>query len=144
MISTKPYLIRAIYEWIIDNELTPYLVINAEAPDIQVPTDYIEDGRIVLNISPKACRGLHLENDRVVFSARFNGDAFQIFAPPSAVLAIYAKENGRGMMFGEEEPDATVPPPEALSFERRAMQPQKSKKPQLKLIKNNAKQKPAE
>ncbi len=103
MISTKPYLIRAIYEWIIDNELTPYLVINAEAPDIQVPTDYIEDGRIVLNISPKACRGLHLENDRVVFSARFNGDAFQIFAPPSAVLAIYAKENGRGMMFTDEE-----------------------------------------
>lgn len=116
MISTKPYLIRAIYEWIVDNEFTPYLVINSEVESVQVPKDYIEEGRIVLNISPKACRGLHLENDRIVFSARFNGEAYQIYSPPKAILAIYAKENGRGMLFTDEDEydgeggDTPVPP----------------------------------
>jgi stringent starvation protein B len=106
MTPNKPYLIRAIYDWIVDNDLTPYLLVNAEYPGIQVPLSHVKSGKIILNISPLACRGLHLENDRIVFSARFGGETIQIFLLPSAVLAIYAKENGRGMEFGEEEFDA--------------------------------------
>ena len=105
MTSSRPYLIRGIYEWVVDNAMTPYIVINANHPDVQVPLEYVEEGRIILNISPDACRGLHLDNDRVVFSARFNGVPQQIYAVPAAVMAIYAKENGRGMVFGlEDEP----------------------------------------
>lgn len=102
MTSNKPYFIRALYDWIVDNDLTPYLLVNAESPDVEVPQEHVSGGRIVLNISPKACRGLHLENDRIVFTARFSGQVTQIFVNPTAVLAIYAKENGRGMEFGEE------------------------------------------
>jgi stringent starvation protein B len=102
MTSNKPYFIRALYDWIVDNDLTPHLLVDAEYPDIEVPLEHAHDGRIVLNISPKACRGLHLENDRIVFTARFSGQSTQIFLHPAAVLAVYAKENGRGMEFGHE------------------------------------------
>lgn len=119
MTPSKPYLIRAIYDWLVDNELTPYLVVEVDHKDIQVPMEYVEDGRIILNISPKACRGLHLENDRIVFSARFTGIVHQIFVPPVAVQAIYAKENGRGMVFSEEDnggdPPSTVGPADKSS-----------------------------
>ena len=102
MTSNKPYLIRAIYDWIIDNNLTPYILVNALHPQVEVPQQYVTDGRIVLNISPDACRGLHLDNHKIVFSARFGGITSQVLVYPVAVLAIYAKENGRGMEFGEE------------------------------------------
>ena len=102
MTSNKPYFIRALYDWIVDNDLTPYLLVNADHPDVEVPQEHVSGGRIVLNISPKACRGLHLENDRILFTARFSGQVTQIFVDPNAVLAIYAKENGRGMEFGVE------------------------------------------
>ena len=110
MTSNRPYLIRAIYEWIVDNHLTPYIVIDAGYEGAQVPLEYVEEGKIVLNISPEACRGLHLENDRIVFTAKFAGDAIQVFVPPLAVLALYSKENGRGMFFTEEETTAPTPP----------------------------------
>jgi stringent starvation protein B len=128
MTSNKPYLIRAIYDWIVDNDLTPYVLVKATYPGIQVPQEYVTGGRIVLNISPKACRGLHLENDRIVFTARFSGESMQIFVVPAAVLAIYAKENGQGMEFGEElhEP----PPPAAKSSAEI-----KTRKPALTLVK---------
>jgi len=102
MTSNKPYFIRALYDWIVDNDLTPYLLVNAEAPGVEVPQEHVSGGRIVLNVSPSACRGLHMENDRIVFTARFSGQVTQIAVNPGAVLAIYAKENGRGMEFGEE------------------------------------------
>ena len=111
MTSNKPYIIRALYDWIVDNDLTPYILVNAEYPSVQVPQEHVNGGKIVLNISPKACRGLHLENDRIVFTARFSGQSVQIFVVPAAVIAIYAKENGRGMEFGEEYSDE--PPPAA-------------------------------
>ncbi|MDP3705678.1 MAG: ClpXP protease specificity-enhancing factor [Legionellaceae bacterium] len=110
MTSNKPYFIRAIYDWIVDNDLTPYLLVDAGHPDVEVPQDFVSAGRIVLNISPKACRGLHLENDRILFTARFSGQTTQIFLAPAAVLAIYAKENGRGMEFGPEYDEPTAPP----------------------------------
>lgn len=113
MTSNKPYLIRAIYDWIVDNDQTPYLLVDAEYPGVQVPQEHVQNGKIVLNISPRACRGLHLENDRIVFTARFSGLSVQIFVIPSAVLAIYAKENGRGMEFGPEYGDEPPPPPKS-------------------------------
>ncbi len=132
MTSNKPYLIRAIYDWIVDNDLTPYILVNTEYPGVQVPQEHVNGGRIVLNISPKACRGLHLENDRIVFTARFSGQSVQIFLVPAAVLAIYAKENGRGMEFGEEYNDEPPPPP--LSPDAKAW-----KKPALTLVKKENK-----
>ena len=128
MTSNKPYLIRAIYDWIVDNELTPYILVNAEYPGVQVPQEHVNDGRIVLNISPKACRGLHLENDRIVFTARFSGQSVQIFLVPMAVLAIYAKENGRGMEFGEEYNESPPPSGQDKKVKERT-------KPSLTLVK---------
>lgn len=129
MTSNRPYLIRAIYDWIVDNDLTPYLLVNAEFPGVEVPQEHVDGGRIVLNISPKACRGLHMENDRILFTARFSGLATQIFVNPAAVLAIYAKENGRGMEFGEEY-DGSAPPPSSPTPEKKIRS-----KPALKLVK---------
>lgn len=113
MTSNRPYLIRAIYEWLVDNDLTPYLLVDAERDDVVVPTDYVEDGRIVLNMSPSAVRDLQLGNDWIMCHARFGGRAMSLSFPPSAVLGVYAKENGKGMLFPEEEEgDETPPEPE--------------------------------
>lgn len=109
MSSQKPYLIRAIYEWLLDNESTPYLLVNARADDVEVPQDYVKEGRIVLNIAPDAIHNLSLENEWVTFSARFAGRSQDIIVPVSAVQAIYSKENNQGMFFPDEEP---VPPTE--------------------------------
>lgn len=103
MTSSKPYLIRALYDWIADNDLTPYIVVNAEAKGVNVPQQYIEAGRIILNISMQATHGLELRNDFIEFSARFAGVSMDIVVPISAVLAIYARENGRGMVFNDED-----------------------------------------
>ena len=133
MSSNKPYLIRAIYDWIIDNNCTPHILVNTQYPGVEVPQEHVVNDRIVLNISPQACRGLHLDNDKIVFSARFSGISVQIMVLPAAVLAIYAKENGRGMEFGEEfhEP----PPPATASTPSVSNIKSKSSKPALTLVK---------
>ncbi|RMF17598.1 MAG: ClpXP protease specificity-enhancing factor [Gammaproteobacteria bacterium] len=108
MTSSRPYLIRAINEWLLDNDLTPYLLVDAGVKGVQVPTQYVSGGQIVLNISPGAVRGLTLGNEWIEFSARFGGVPMQVHVPVMAVLAVYAKENGQGMVFGAEpgfEPD---------------------------------------
>ena len=133
MTSNKPYFIRAIYDWIVDNDLTPYLLVDAEHPDVEVPQDFVNAGRIVLNISPKACRGLHLENDRILFTARFSGQTKQIFLAPAAVMAVYAKENGRGMEFGPEYDEPTAPPVASDSSSRTKSRA----KPVLTLVKDD-------
>lgn len=135
MTSNKPYFIRAVYEWIVDNELTPYLLVNAEHQNVEVPQEYVNAGRIILNISPKACRGLHLENDKVVFTARFSGQTFQIYVDPDAVLAIYAKENGRGMEFGPEYDEPTAPP--VTNKKSTSKKSSGAKRPILTLVKND-------
>lgn len=115
MTPNRPYLIRAINEWLLDNQLTPHLLVNAEAQGVEVPHNFIQDGKIVLNIGPHAVEGLRITNEEVTFLARFSGVSQLISFPVSAVLAIYAKENGRGMMFdeGEEpEPDDSGPKPD--------------------------------
>lgn len=111
MTPLKPYLIRSIYEWITDNHLTPHLLVNAEYPGVNLPMDFVEDGRIVLNIRAEAVQSLALGNDEIEFNARFSGKPMRINAPIQAILAIYAKENGRGMVFDPEETDEDSPPP---------------------------------
>jgi stringent starvation protein B len=96
--STRPYLIRALYEWCTDNGFTPYIAVQADAT-VQVPREYVKDGEIVLNISFDATSGLKLGNDFIEFSARFAGAAREIMVPVDRVIAIYARENGQGMAF---------------------------------------------
>lgn len=108
MTSNRPYLIRALYEWLVDNQQTPYFLVDAQRDNVMVPEEYIEDGRIVLNVGPTAVRDLELGNDAVSFSARFGGHAHNIFVPPEAVLGVYSRENGQGMLFPEE--DFPTPP----------------------------------
>ncbi len=103
MTSNRPYLIRAIYEWIVDNGLTPHLLVLADQPDVVVPRQYVEDGKIVLNISPIAVRGLVIGNDEITFSGRFGGTPMDVVIPVSRAAAIYARENGKGMVFAPEE-----------------------------------------
>ena len=109
MTPAQPYLIRALYEWILDNELTPHLLVEPR-DDVQVPPQAIRDGKIVLNVSPQAVRDLKLDNEVISFEARFTGDPFSVFVPMDAVRGIYARENGRGMLFPEDTED--TPPPE--------------------------------
>ena len=110
MNSSRPYLVRAIYDWIVDNALTPYLLVNAEATGVEVPRQHVDKGKIVLNINPRAVAGLQMLNDRIEFNARFGGVPMQVYIPIAAVLAIYAQENGRGMMFNEDEEQPPTPP----------------------------------
>ena len=124
MTSSRPYLVRAIHEWIVDNSLTPQLIVDAEAEGVQVPTDYVRDGKIELNISSTAVRELLLDNDWVSFSARFAGKPFDIRIPMRTVVAVYAAENGVGMAFQAEEQGDEPPTPD-----------DESPKPTLRVVK---------
>lgn len=133
MSALKPYLIRAIYEWINDNSLTPYLLVNARAENVVVPAQFVQDdGRIVLNLRPQAIQALDMSNDYIEFSARFSGTPMRVSIPVRAVLAIYALENGRGMMFDDEHDhdDEPTPPPEKATEK-----PPEKKRPSLKVVK---------
>ncbi|MBT3196473.1 MAG: ClpXP protease specificity-enhancing factor [Gammaproteobacteria bacterium] len=103
MSSSRPYMIRAIHAWISDNGLTPYIVVDANHPMTTVPTSHINDGKIVLNCGYDAVSGLSIENDWISFGARFSGVSETLSFPPEAVSALYARENGQGMIFPEEE-----------------------------------------
>ena len=102
MTSTRPYLIRAIYEWIADNQHTPHLVVEVKDEHVQVPRQHIEDGAIVLNISSSAVRDLDIGNELITFSARFSGTSYDISFPVDAVQAIYARENGQGIFLDSD------------------------------------------
>ena len=137
MKSSRPYLVRALYEWIVDNDCTPHLLVNAEFVGVQVPPGFASDGQIVLNVSPSAVRHLHMDNDAVSFEGRFGGVPQSLYIPSAAVLAIYARENGQGMVFevesslaeGEEPegPDDQGPPD--------GEPPRPSGRPSLKVVK---------
>jgi stringent starvation protein B len=111
MSSNRPYLLRAIYDWISDNDLTPYILVDANVPGVRVPPQVIKDGQVVLNLAMRAVANLDLGNDWVSFQARFSGVSQTIQIPVQAVLALYAQENGQGMMFPVEEDGASTPPP---------------------------------
>ena len=133
--STKPYLVRALYEWINDNKCTPYIIVNAEADDVEVPKQYIEDGRIILNVSSEAVRDLQITNDYLEFNARFNGVATQVYTPILAILAIYAQENGHGMVFNENEIQDDAPNGGGSKAKMPIKRPDPSTKPSFKVIK---------
>jgi stringent starvation protein B len=103
MTSSRPYLIRAMYQWIADNGMTPHLLIDATVNNVIVPLEHVQNGKIILNIAPMAISSLILGDDEITFSARFSGQSMGIYIPVEAVLAIYAKENGQGMMFSEDD-----------------------------------------
>ena len=101
--SQKPYLLRALYEWCVDNGFTPYLAVHVDAAT-RVPMEFVRKGEIVLNIGPLASNGLRMGNEMIEFAARFGGVSRDIFVPVTAVQAIYARENGQGMTFDPEPP----------------------------------------
>jgi stringent starvation protein B len=111
MTSNRPYLLRALHEWISDNGLTPYLLVDAAQPGVRVPATAIKDDRVVLNVADRAVTRLSLGPERVQFLARFGGASQSVDLPVSAVLAIYARENGQGMMFPAEGAPPPEPPP---------------------------------
>jgi stringent starvation protein B len=131
MTSSRPYLIRAIYQWITDNGMTPHLLVDVSVEGVQVPTEHVQNGKIILNIAPMAISGLVLGDTEITFSARFSGKPRVLNVPIEAVLAVYAKENGQGMMFSEDDGaisatddgDDTDPDPE------------KPKRPSLRVVK---------
>jgi len=111
MTSSKPYMLRALYEWIVDNDCTPHIVVDAHVSGVMVPQQYVnKSGEIVLNISPGAVQDLSLDIESTSFSARFAGVPHDIFVPTEAILGVYARENGRGMMFEQEADPEPTPP----------------------------------
>lgn len=110
MTSTKPYIVRAIFEWCVDQGLTPYITVSVDGRT-RVPHEYVKNGQIVLNISPDAANQLVMGNDEITFQARFNGVAFPVVVPVDAVAAIYAREDGRGMAFEVTRNDAPAAEP---------------------------------
>ena len=132
MTPNQPYLLRAFYEWIVDNDLTPYLVVNANYPGTQVPQEHVQAGQIVLNISPSSTGKLVLGNYEVTFDARFGGVARSLVVPCKAVLAIYAKENGAGTVF---TPEDDVDSDEFVEQTEASATPAKKGKPTLTVVK---------
>jgi stringent starvation protein B len=138
--SRRPYLLRAMHEWITDNGQTPHIVVDAEVEGVGVPRQFVKDGKIILNISRSATQGLRLGNDALTFQARFSGVTSSIAIPIRAVLGIYARETGQGMIFTESDlaPEPTEPPtgppagPPARTGGTRASD---SKRPKLKVVK---------
>ncbi|MDT7525925.1 MULTISPECIES: ClpXP protease specificity-enhancing factor [Idiomarinaceae] len=103
MTPRRPYLVRAIYDWLLDNQLTPHLVVAATVPHCQLPWEFVEDGQIILNITPTAVGQFAISNEQISFHARFSGKPHHVVVPMAAVVALYARENGAGTMF-EAEP----------------------------------------
>jgi stringent starvation protein B len=111
MRSNRPYLLRAFFDWIVDNDCTPYIVVDAHFPGVEVPQDFVTDGQIVLNIAPRAVTNFDMNNEYVQLSTRFSGMPIDIYLPVGAVMGIYTQENGQGMVFEPENPEDEPPPP---------------------------------
>ena len=135
----RPYLLRAYYDWLLDNSYTPYLVVDATYYGVDVPQEYVKDGQIVLNLSANATGNLALTNDFIQFNARFRGVAQDIYIPMGAALAIYARENGDGVMFEPkpfyDEQESAITAEQPLSFAEAVDKP----KTESKTEKNNKK-----
>jgi len=136
---TRPYMVRALYEWIEDNSLTPYLMVDATAENVQIPTEHVQDGRIVLNIASRATGNMSMENEYIHFSARFGGVSQEIWVPLIAVMGIYAKENSQGMFFDSSEYENYVPEEESEVAAKKsptaAPKPKRDNKAGLKVLK---------
>ncbi len=127
MTSSRPYIVRAIYDWILDNDCTPHLLVDAGFIGVEVPLSYVTDGQIVLNIAPGAVVSLELGNEVISFNGRFDGVPTEVLVPVASVLGIYARENGQGMVFDASEgPDGNPPHPDSRGDRNR---------PSLKVVK---------
>ncbi|TRX76271.1 ClpXP protease specificity-enhancing factor [Pseudomonas mangiferae] len=138
MNSSRPYLVRALYEWIVDNNCTPHLLVNAEYAGVRVPPGFASDGQIVLNVSPTAVRHLQMDNEAVSFEGRFGGVAHSLYIPTAALMAIYARENGQGMVFDLEPPvgeDEQPEPDDDGPSGGGSEPPRPSGRPSLKVVK---------
>ncbi|HJN96118.1 MAG TPA: ClpXP protease specificity-enhancing factor [Gammaproteobacteria bacterium] len=139
MTSSRPYIIRALYEWILENECTPYILVNAYAEGVEVPQEHVKDGQIILNVSPAAVQNLSIRNQSIDFDGRFAGLPKRVYVPVNAVMGIYAKENGQGMIFDTEGilPDPTDPagPDGPGSGVHGVKSEPGSRKPPLRLVK---------
>ena len=134
MTPSRPYLVRALNDWILDNAMTPYIVVDVDVQGVSVPEDYVTNGQIILNISPAAVSELLVDLEAISFRARFGGVPMQVYVPIVAIMAIYSKENGQGMVFGAEpgapeppNPDGTNTPPKKAEH--------LPHKPSLKIVK---------
>ena len=127
MTSQKPYLIRAIYEWLLDNQLTPYLLVNTLIDEVKVPEEYINEDKIVLNIAQDAVQHFQADNDWISFSARFSGRPMELFIPIDAIQGIYGKENNEGMFFTDEDTPPSPTSPKKV--------PAVKERPSLKIVK---------
>ncbi|CCQ10364.1 Stringent starvation protein B [Pseudoalteromonas luteoviolacea B = ATCC 29581] len=137
MTPNRPYLMRAFYDWIVDNQCTPHIVVNADYAGVEVPVQFVQDGQIVLNISPSAVTQFSLDKHALSFSARFSGQPMQVYVPMGALLAIYARENGEGTVFTAESFDEPDPTPESAQPDEAKTQekPEKKKGAHLRIIK---------
>lgn len=133
MTSSRPYLVRAMYQWIADNGMTPHLLVDVAVDGVLVPTEHVQNGKIILNIAPMAVSSLVLGDDEITFSARFSGQSMGIVIPVQAVLAVYAKENGQGMMFSED--DGAVSASDDGDGDDPEPDPDKPKRPTLRVVK---------
>ena len=129
MTSNRPYLLRALYEWISDNQMTPHILVDAAIEGVDVPEQAIQKGKVILNIDQAAVNELEMENEVVTFSARLSGRRHGVVVPIDAVLAIYSKENGQGMMFAQD--DETMPPTDPDG----GPEPRPARRPHLKVVK---------
>jgi len=134
MTSNRPYLIRALFDWVIDNGLTPHLLIDTSNQSVVVPQQFVENQKIVLNISTSATTNLVLGNESISFNARFSGQPMNVFLPIESVMAIYAKENGQGMMFAQED-SSVVLSGKGNNDDPEPPTPPPSKRPTLKVVK---------
>ncbi|KAA0914208.1 ClpXP protease specificity-enhancing factor [Psychrobacter sp. ANT_WB68] len=135
---TRPYMVRALYEWIEDNALTPYLMVDATADNVQIPREHVQDGRIVLNIASRATGNMSMGNEYINFSARFGGVSQEIWVPLTAVMGIYAKENSQGMFFDPNEYENYEPEEEPTSVSKittATPKPKRDNKAGLKVLK---------
>ena len=139
MTPKRPYLLRALYDWIVDNQLTPHLVVDATIVGTKVPQQFVKDGQITLNISPSAVVGLQLLDDAIRFNARFSGQPMEVIVPMTTALALFARENGAGAMFEAEPQLDKMPvdetPEESSGGTGQSEEKTKSKRPNLKVIK---------
>lgn len=148
MKPSRPYIVKALYDWLLDNDLTPHLLVDAAQEDVIVPLQFVEDGQIVMNINPSAVRNFYMDDQAISFNARFSGQPMDVYIPMKAMLAIYARENGQGMGFGGEpgveayleaeltevESSGEVGVSEDKVSEDKADKP-KAKRPALKVVK---------
>lgn len=102
MKPSRPYIVKALYDWLLDSDLTPHLLVDANAADVTIPLQFVEEGQIVMNINPSAVRNFYMDDQAISFNARFSGQPMDVYIPMKALLAIYARENGQGMGFGGE------------------------------------------